>query len=417
MELTQQVSSIFKYCLSNFDILYPDGTHVSVPSSFVNFFYINKQFDYNFYPIFNVNFNVRTIDYYKILRNKDKVKFRIRLQKYISTTDGIPPVKEDVFNGTFCTFIEDSSPFFDEESYKKDKEARGIPENDISPEEVSNRMELYLFKEEDLNAGRKIINSCYGGLTVTDALMLILSNAGYKNKLLMSPCDNNSSYSEMLIPPLPTIGAIKYVEEVFDQFYNEGSILFFDLNRGYFLRKKATCTAFAPQEYTQTVISVREVMDSKSNQISCVKDYKEKKFYINANADLVSISSLSITDDQIDGSNIMVVDPESGSVISSSTDTVKRGSGNTKVLFQKQVNSRSHSAVQASIKENSRVINIKISDIDIEAFTPNKNFTIKFMDKQAAGDLSGSYRLSSGNFKFSRVTEDFTCNCDVTFKK
>lgn len=417
MELNEQVSSIYKYCLSNFDILYPDGTRVSVPSSFVNFFYINKSFDYAFFPIFNINFNVRTVDYYKILKNKDKVKFRIRLQKYKSTSDGIPPAKEDVFNGTFCTFIEDSSPFFDEELYKKDKQARGIPENDMSPEEVSNRMELYLFKEEDLNTGKKIVNSCYGNLTVTDMLMLILSNGGYKGKVLMSPCDNNVAYSEILIPPLPTIGAIKYLEEVYDQFYNEGSVLFFDLDRGYFLRKKASCTAFAPQEYNQTVISIREAGDAKSNQISCVNDIKEKKFYINANSDLVAISSLSMTEDQLDGSNLMIIDPESGNVMSTNTDTTKRGSGNTQVLFQKQVNSRSHLTTQASIKENSKVLNVKISDIDIEAFTPNKNFTIKFMDKQTSGDLSGSYRLSSLSLKFIRKTEDFTCSCDATFKK
>lgn len=400
--LNEQKLDIYNYFITSFDILYPSGGSTKIAPSMVYKMSKVDDYDNNCFPLFNVQFHVNINDYYKILKEKTGVKFRIRLQKakmdkYNTTSTKV--IKQDVFNEVFSCYITDSTPFYDEKLYNKAKEVRGS-KNTTSPEDFSATMNLYLFKEKDIEGTRKIVNKVLGQLTLTDMVFDLYSSCGLGQNLLMQKFDNNTVYSEIVIPPLPMLGTLQYLESNYQNFYNGSSIIFFDFVTKYILKKQLGCAAWKSQEFKQTVFLVREATSSQREQVSCEKNAKEKKYYISVTPEMVTVDKTSITKDVTDASNIMIVDAKTGRTDSISMGLDTRGSGSTKVVYNEHHNSRLAKEVEANLKSDGMSIFITCPNIDVDALTPNKEFVVKFLDKQTTGDLSGTYRLSSVSHQF-----------------
>lgn len=402
-KIEEQKLDIYNYFISSFDIIYPSGEATKIAPSMV--YKISKldDFDNNFFPLFNIGFHLNVNDYYKILKEKTKVKFRIRLQKAKMDkfdTTSTKVIKQDVFNDIFTAYIEDSTPFYDEEIYKKSKDIRGTSKS-VSPEDLSAKMDLYLFKEKDIDGSKKVINKVLGGLTLTDAVFDLYSSCGLASNFLMQKFENNSTFSEIIFPPLPMLGTLQFLQETYQNFYNGASTIFFDYDTKYMLKKQVGCAAWRSQEFKQTVFMVREAKSAQRQQISSIKNAEEKKFYISVTPDMVTIDKASITTDVLDASKVVIVDGKSGKTQTAESGLDKRGSGSTKVVFQDKPNNRIGKEVEANMKSKGMVITISCSNIDMDAIKPNKEFVIKFLDKQASGNLSGTYRLSSVSYHFT----------------
>ena len=130
---------------------------------------INKYID-NLFPVFRIVLDIDTSTYYKILKNKSTVKFKIRLQKFYRK--GINNAKvslyDDYLSKTFSLILDDDDNDFEEDIRKK---AYGEDElNELFAKK--NQIEFFLFDSELLNSFKKTINVIIDNGTVTNVLII-----------------------------------------------------------------------------------------------------------------------------------------------------------------------------------------------------------------------------------------------------
>lgn len=416
----EQKLSIYNYHMASFDILIPGQQAISVDPGMITSFSKIDDFDNNTFPLFKVNLLLRRKDYFSIIKNSDKAKFRVRLQKSKmdnTEIDSKKAMKEDVFNDIFCCYMSDSTPQYDEKVQEKANNVIGAYE-DKTPEDLSNALELYLFKEQDIQGSKKIKNICLGGLDLTDMIFVLFSNAGLSSNFLMEILDNRQTFGEIIVPAVPFLGAIKYLETYYGGFYNVPKLLYFDFDTRYLIKRSTKCGAWRSGEFKQTVFLIKDASDPQKNQVSCESKADEKKYYISVNPDLVTIERDSITDDAIDGTNLVVVGSKSGSVNNLSTDVSKRNGGSQKILFNDLENAKMASVAKSEIESRGTTITITTTNFDIKAITPNKEFIVKFIDSKVGQELSGSYRLSKVQYQFNRNgNQGFNITANITLRK
>lgn len=417
---TEQKLSIYNYHIPSFNIMIPGQEPINLDQGMIISFSKLDDFDNNVFPIFCVKLLLRRTDYYNVIKNKTDVKFRIRLQKSKmdnSEVDSKKAMKEDVFNEIFCCYLSDSTPQYDETIQKKTNEIIGA-NNDKTPEDLSNYLELYLFKEQDINGSKKTMNICLGSLDLTDMIFVLMCNAGLSSNFLMEILDNKTTFGEIVVPAVPLLGALKYLETYYGGLYNDPTLLYFDFDTRYLIKKNKKCGAWRSGEFKQTVLLIKAASDPQKTQVSCEKRGDEKKYYISVNPELVSIEKGSVSEDAIEGTNLMVVGSKSGSVSSMNTEVDKRGSGSQRIMFNDLENSRMNSVTKGEIETRGTSITINVTNVDIAAFTPNKEFVIKFLDTKAGQGLSGNYRLSKAAYEFKHNGQQgFNVSATLTFKK
>lgn len=417
---TEQKLSIYNYHIASLDVIIPGQPTVSLDQGMIVSFNKVDDFDNNVFPLFSVKLLLRRTDYYNIIKYNDKVKFRIRLQKSKmdnTEVDSKKVMKEDVFNDIFCCYLSDSTPQYDEKLQAKANEIVGA-NNNKTPEDLSNYLELYLFKEQDITGTKNITNICLGGLDLTDMIFVLYSGAGLSSNFLMEILDNKTTFDEIVVPPVPLLGAMKYLETYYGGFYKVPTLLYFDFDTRYLIKRDIACGAWRSGEFKQTVLLIRAANDPQRNQVSCEKRADEKKYYISINPELVTIDKESIYDDAIEGTNLIVVGSKSGSVNNLSTNVTKRGGGTKKVLYNDLENSRMSSVAKSEIESKGVSIKVTVTNVDISAFTPNKEFIIKFLDTNAGQGISGSYRLSRASYEFNHNGQQgFNVSSTLIFKK
>ena len=69
----------YKYNVSEFYIII-GGETIDIPTERITDFKIEHYFENAVFPIFKVSMNIEPSRYYKIIKAKDKVKFKIRIQ-------------------------------------------------------------------------------------------------------------------------------------------------------------------------------------------------------------------------------------------------------------------------------------------------------------------------------------------------
>lgn len=411
--------SVYNYHMT-VNIIFPTGDSIELPSHSVISFHKYDDFDTNVFPIFYMRLMLRREEYYNIIKYNKEVKFRVRLQR--SKQNGkqnidVKAMKEDVFNEVFCTYMPESSPQIDEDLLKRSNEVIMSTKNK-TPEDMSNLMDIYLFKQEDIDGTKKTINVCLGGLTVTDMIFVLMSNAGMSSNFLMEILDNRSSFGEIIMPPLPLLGGINYLEKYYGGLYNEPKMIYFDFDTRYLIKKNNKCGAWRTNEYKQTVFLIRESTSMNRYQLVCEKRSDEKKFYITVEPKNIKIEKHSIPIDAIDSSNITIVNAKSGSVNSLTSDVDRRGQGSQKILYDDIGRSRMGTVLKGEMETASTTVTLSLTNIDIDALKPNKEFVVKYLDSKAGQGVSGNYRLSKIDYSFiNNGSNAFDITANVTLKK
>lgn len=417
-EPQEQKLSLYNYYLTSIDILI-GGETISVNTGMVSSFSKQDDYENNFFPLFSIKFRVKVLDYYKILKNITQVKFRIRLQK--SVMDNVEPIKssakvtkEDVFNEIFVTYLSESTPNFDEKMIEKSQEVAGSSNR---PEDYK-AVEFFFFKEQDVNGSKNVINVCLGSLTVTDMICLLFQRAGLVGNVLMERLDNQTSHSEMIMPPITFFQAINYLETYYGGIYDAPKLIYFDFDTKYFLKQKPGCRAWRTNEYKQCIILIRQTKDQQKKQVSCEKRSKEKCWYISVDPDNVKVNKSSVANDAVSASNVVLVNAKSGAVSNLSSTAQKRGSGAQKVVYSDLGNSTIGSVEQNRINSKETSIGITVENVDIDAIKPNKEFILKFLDNSLGEGLSGTYRLAKASHNFvSNGDQGFNLESMLVFKK
>lgn len=401
----------YKYTISEFYIII-NGKTEKFPVERVGDIKIEHNFEEWSLPVFKISLQINASTYYKIIKNKDNIKFKLRMQSFYVNPDE-PTDKSllrDVINDTFVVF-EDSDNNEYEENLKKQT---GKIDDTDSPDDADNIVEFFLFKEFITNL-RSTINVLLKDCDMTTAIAYLLNKANVKN-VLMSPLDNKETYEQLLLPPQSIDKQLQYLNNNYG-FHKNGTVIYFGLLYSYILDYKNTCTAWYKNEWTDTIIYVLDKTNKYTKYRCAIMKSKEKKYYCCASTDGIDTSSGSISENVINGTDISVVDvyTNSSSELESGSKVV--GKANTKILYNTTSNTYMSTTYLAQQKANSVTISIVIENMVLEAFNPNKIISIIFEDSKLNAKYKGKYKVANAIHTFAMGGDDYRLTSTLYLKK
>lgn len=400
----------FKYKLAATTILYNDGTKTEIDSARVKSILIEKDFDNAIFPIIRIQLSLNVEDNTRIIQEKMTTKIRLKLQKYTwSNNDQSRGVAKTLFNETFVYIVADGTPNMNKDSIERSQKSTG---DSVSMDSSGSMTTLYLYKYDDLISTKQAINVVFSKTNMNDALGYILTEAGYK-KVLMQPCDNSEVYSDVLIPPLTSQGAIIYLNSEYGT-YKNGTILFCDVDRTYLMGKEYECKVYEEGEFKKTSFSIKKSSDSENLQTGTYIDAENKTYYINISPNSIFISNASIANDQLMGNDIVMTDPILNEVTEIKAKTIQHGKA-SKAFFSGSGYSVSMS--KTMLGELTYSVQAKISNFDIDAITPNKKFMFTYSDKEINKEYGGEHRLTKCTFAFAASGDEFDIDGILEFRK
>jgi len=396
----------YKYTMQC-ELLIPNKDPVLLNKDNILSFGIEKDFDNDYFPIFNIKLSLTYPQYYDIIDNKTIVKFKVKIEKHMYDQYIEDMYKEVVIDSIFSIFINDNTPFFDKELYNKTVNTVGTVQN-------RGTYDFYLFKESDIDSSKKIINRVVDSANMTDCLVYLFSKSG-TSKLLLSPLDNRDSYSEIILPPLTVIQSINYLEKQYG-FYNHGATFFYDFDTLYFINKRAECTAYRTGEYKDVIVQVFKTLNPNSSTPGNFKDTKTKTYSVHVTRDCIRMNTASIINDQIYGTNVNIIDPKNNESTIISPNIQSRNKTNTYIV-NNFGNRFLPNMIENSKYENDNIVTMAVKDVDINCFTPNKKYMLSFEEKEINEKHKGNYRLSYTLFTFYKNGDSYVLDGEFELKR
>ena len=407
----------WRYAISEFDIIYSDKT-VSLPTERITNINIDNRYDANLFPVFRCSVVLEPSTYIDILKNKEDVKFKIRIQKYYKLigNDSKKSMMRDYINDIFTLILDDDAYDPDEGLKRSEENTSGEEINDMnSLKYTTNKMEFYFFKSSTIRGLKKTSNFVLKNSDITTAITYLLNTAKV-GKVLMSPIENSSTYNQILIPPQSIAQNLAYLDNQFG-LYKAGSLIYMGLTRGYILNYKGGCTAYESGEIKETNILIPDKGKAQTTE-SCMLKRKNvyNKYNILLRADDVRISNESISNSVLGGNSATVVNTNNGTIDNSSLSSSTKDGSTVTVTTSSDNKYISHTfAIQRAMNEV--VINCSCGDIDLSSIEPNKKFNVIFEDTKLAKKYKGTYVLTGSNILFTKSGTEFTVNVGLTLKK
>lgn len=402
--------NIIKYKVDNFDILFANGDIEKMNGDMVTHLYIERDFDELYFPIVNISVMMRDELYHKIKQENETVRFRLRIIKNIYDKDMKFLRYELYCNEIFQCFKDKENVIEDNLNVESKKSTEG----DGAVTLGNNVRDFYLFTDE-VTKCKKVFNLSVESASLSDLIIYILGEAGI-NQLLMTILNNNTSLSNKTIPPSDTIETINYLNNQFS-FYRKGMLLFFDIDTAYLIDRNYQCTAWRPNEIKITHIHIANQQSNDSQMNGYYVDSDRKQTHVFANTDRVEIRNTNITNNQLFGHDIKIINPKAGSTSSVSPNTTTVGGTNEHLLTIKAGNSFAASELQTKIEENEIISGIVLIGIDTEVVSPNKEVLVTYEDAKLQQQYGGNYRISKSTTVLTKDAEELVGEIQVVLKK
>ncbi len=295
-----------------------------------------------------------------------------------------------------------------EERLGKNLEGSEASMNNIETEsyhESQNTLDMYLFHPELLKASRYISNQVYTKTTLQNLVGEMLTKSKHKN-VLMSRFDNTEEYQELLVPAHPTCRALVYLDE-YHGFYEKGAIIFYDIDALYILNSNGKVTAKREDEWTETTFLVTQLESSIPGN-AMVRRKDEKIFYIQVSEMDVNPQKFSIGNNDALGSEAKLVITDGTEIDVEKADQTYINKRNQTIMYIKRENKYTPKVVRARMEENEINMCISATNLDISAFTPNKEYKMVF-DETTKHEKYGKikYRIAMVYHCLRLETEDY----------
>ncbi len=409
-EEMRKYKNIIKYKVDNFDVMFENGDIEKLNGDMVTHLYIEKDYDELYFPIVNVSIMMRDELYHRIKQENDTVKFRLRVVKNIYDQD-MKFLKYELYcNEVFTCFKDKENVIEDNLNVEKKKETEG----DGSVTLGNNTRDFYLFTDE-VTMCKKFFNLSIESATMSDLAIYILGETGVK-KLLMTKLNNNESLSNFTIPSGNAIDAINYLNNL-KAFYEKGMLLFFDIDTTFLIDKNYKCTAWRTNEIKITHIHIanQQSNDSQLNGYFINKDRKQTHVF--ANTDRVQIRNTNITNNQIAGNKIKVIDAKAGSAQQVGATTTAVNSNNEQILMVKSGNKYTTSQIKTKLEENECICGITLIGVDTEVVSPNKEILITYEDSKLQKQYGGNYRVCRTTTTLTKDASELVGEVQAVLKK
>lgn len=414
----------YKYIVKNLKILLPDGKgEIELHTSKLIQIDLEENFEENFFPLFKITMSLDTDSYYKLLENKNKAQFYIRINKAFTGEDESSELSlekafiNDTYDIIFDENTGDMQLALKNEGNKDDyTKAREATTNSLSA--VSDNMcTFYLFKS-NIGGTKTNVNKVFSNINVSDAVAYLMSEAKIDNVLMAQP-DNNTVYKEFLIPPQSVLKNLQFIDTYYG-IYRDGTIMYFGLDYTYIIPYNGKCLAYAPNETTDTSIIIPKSFDSDyGGKVGSFSKLSEpSKNYIIADYKTININNQSISDNYIKGNSIFVIDSydeDDDEELESEAET--KTENFTKMFKNNTENQFMASMYTAQTNANSDVITVRLFDFDLSALTPNKSIKVIFEDTEYTSRYNGQYILVGINSTFRASGEEMNIGSTVVLKR
>lgn len=410
----------WRYTPAELYILYPGETPDQVPKERLISLMIQHDYEGNLYPIIRIEVVLEQSRYYKIIKHKNDVQFKLRIQKsYQVFGRETWSMNQDYINDTFNLILDDSGIDVDEgiKEAQSSSNFKVMQKSDLnSMSSVDNRFEFFLFKSSTIKAGRTTVNRVLKNATVTDAINYIASKAGFDH-LLMAPTDNNSLIEELVIPPINAAMAFLFVDSYYG-LYKTGSMIYMDLDRGYIMPYNHKCRCWESKETKEVSIVIPKKGTSFSSELCTVtkQDDRNTKYIVGSNSS-ISIQNDSITYDILVGNDIESVNSYDGDVSTGTATTTTKDSNISRTVKNVTENPYFNSTYVKQSESRNVVMELMLSDYDLDYLKPNKVFHMIFEESKLNRKYRGYYKLVRATHTFTLTGGQFQLSSDVVVKK
>ena len=413
----------WRYDVSEMYILYPDGSKTELPPYRVQSISITHLYETNLFPIFRVELMLSSYTYYKIIKNKDRVKFKIRIQKFYTDIDSSEKsLYRDYINDTYDLILDNDDYNADEhlikERNKLDYEniSNRKEENDIN--EVTSKIEFFLYKSELIDKMNTIVNNIISNATVNDGIQYIATRIGLNNILMSNP-HNTTNYKELVIPPLKAKQAIKFLDTYYG-LYKTGMMFYIDFvgNITYLLEYNSKCTAYQRNENKETDILIPLKSNNYASHICSLyrRGNTEKHFIIADNAH-IAIRNETISQNAYASTDAKIIDTYSGDIQTSSSTAKVKDTKSIQIIKNNTENNMFSTMYDSIINTKNVVIDILLADYDISALTPNKAFKSVFEDTSLSIKYRKNLLLSQAEHNLTRDGDSFKLTSMIKIKQ
>jgi hypothetical protein len=406
-----------KYIISKLDIFIPGEDTISTTKFNIGGMVIEKDFDNDIHPVIDLRLALTPIDIFNIISHKNDVRFNIRLDKYTYSSDGDDYVSKDkVFDDIFVIYLDDNSVQLDKDLYNVTKSTTG---NKVDLSDISEVYDFFLFKENDIDSARKIINTVIEKGTMTDVLTYLL-NESECNNVLMAPLDNHNTYENVILYPTTLINNINALNNSYG-LYRHGALLFFDIPRTYLINKRGESEVHSRDEYTNVMIFIYKSKSTLIYQGGYQQDNKNRRYNINIVTSSITMKTASPIANVTTGTDVILVDSISDSIDVVSPETNHRGNTTSKVVDKLDIadmtNEFAQNEINARISEQDSIIDAVFTGVDVGILTPNKRFTFVFEDTDIQKQIGGVYRLVKATSSLSPKNSELNVSSNCTFYK
>lgn len=396
MKLEDIKMTLIRYRIDDFMLMVPDFDPFPIEQKFISSIIIEKDYDNYHFPFFQLEIGIPGYLYRGMKKkpHENRVHLNMKKGKYFEKELKSPDnaMYEPFIDANFYVFTEDITPETREDVLDKlDKDNgtwnKGYLYGDLA------EIRILLYDETYMTASRKIVNKILTSSNLLNAITLVCNQSGL-NKVLMSLPQNNKSYSELCITPIPAIDQIERLCNGYG-FHTKGSVVFLDFNKFYIIDKEVSCTAYEKNEYKITYICqfIHSGMESMMAD-GCYSDGKEKYNLLNMHEGSFSAEDLSAINAQQFGNSFTLIDTKTGNVTSKNVnnpDTKDGSVASTRVLVMNQGDSTAD-ALSYSLNESTYVLTCGFLYGDMDMLAPNKEIIMSLEDP-ALQKYNRSYRV------------------------
>lgn len=407
----------YRYTIRQLGIKLPNSPIINIQTIRVKEFYIEENFETHMFPLFRINILMEDENYYTILRNKENCQLYIRIDKYYTLQENPQKsVYKRFINGIFDIIIDDDREdlqILDKKGEMKDS-FELIKDNEINElDEDYQEMEMYLFTSA-VKTTKGNVNKIFDNITILEAVQYLMSTSQINNLLMAQP-DNDTVYQTLIIPPMSILKALSFLDFYYG-IYKTGTMIWFGLNNTYIIPYSSECRAYKKDEKKITTI----VINNKSDTFHSIihgRIHNDNYTFVTADGNSMNIESSSISNDYINANDLQTIDSYDGSIDLVSSDATAIDKNFSKFFENKTMNKYISNMYASQTAALSTVISVRLANVDIDDFTPNKQFKFLFEYSEYSKKYNGTYLLSQLASTFSRDGEDFVIDSVASFKK
>lgn len=377
--------------------------------------YLEKDYDNDHLPVLMVDLAISSLDENKV---DDDTIFHVKMTQYYLENDDDTGEKKQpkVFMDERLNRIGYGQRFDTSESIEKTiRASNGQSDTELTSYDLTRKTTFVLVKNSDLIMSKKIINNVVVNSNMQNIVCWMLSEVECERKVLMSSFTNTTEYPELLLQPKPFLEQMVFLDNEFG-WYKEGAYIFIDYDTFYIIRKNGLSTAWRKNDPTDICFCISSSGSSDSGSTGIIID--NNKVYVNVGASDYRLIDASIIEDQISGSNTILINTSTGESTKVITD--KKALGTTGTFNTKMYHGHNPyivSQIKRMKEENEHVWEIKCANCDISLFSPQMHFTFLSDVTKVSKQLLGSYRISSLKVSFIKNGNFFNNSSTIMVKR